>query len=199
MEVDMEPPPFPDVTEAILQAIAAHHGLDVAEFALLPETGLFNRIYRMGDDLILRISRVHPKSFDIARREAVAVPLGRASGMRTPALLACDLSGAVVPAPYTIYERIRGETLGLLNLEPHDTPEVWRELGRDLALLHAHTADMEPPPEDPAVFARIAFFHLVALPPAGRQFGKQAGIFVQILRVGDLKETHAPEFSGGIA
>jgi aminoglycoside phosphotransferase (APT) family kinase protein len=63
--------------------------------------------------------------------------------MRTPALLVCDLSGAIISAPYTIYERVPGETLGLLDLEPHDTPQVWR----DLALLHAHTAGMEPPPE----------------------------------------------------
>jgi aminoglycoside phosphotransferase (APT) family kinase protein len=143
----MEPPPFPDVTDETLHAIATQNGLDADEFALLPETGLFNRIYRFGDDLILRISRVHPRAFEIARREAIAVPLGRAAGMRTPALLVCDLSGAVIPAPYTIYERVRGETLGLLDLEPNDTPEVWRELGRDLALLHAHTAGMEPPPE----------------------------------------------------
>jgi aminoglycoside phosphotransferase (APT) family kinase protein len=133
----MELPPFPQITEDALRAIVVHNGFSVDAFTLLPEVGLFNRIYQLDDNLILRISRDHPKSFVVAQREALAVPLGRAAGMRTPALLAYDPSGAVIPVPYAIYERVPGETLGLLDLEPHDTPEVWRELGRDLACLHA--------------------------------------------------------------
>ena len=33
---------------------------------------------------------------------------------------------------------MHGETLGLLDQEPGDSPAAWRELGRDLALLHTH-------------------------------------------------------------
>jgi aminoglycoside phosphotransferase (APT) family kinase protein len=72
----------------------------------------------------------------VARREAILVPLARMAGVRTPELLVMDESCAILPAPYTIYERVHGATLGLLDLEPHDTPAVWRDVGRDLALLH---------------------------------------------------------------
>ena len=46
---------------------------------------------------------------------------------------ACDL----LPVPYLIFDRVRGQALGSLDLEPVATPDVWRALGRDLALLHA--------------------------------------------------------------
>ena len=36
--------------------------------------------------------------------------------------------------PYAIYERGRGRTLGR---DPASSPGVWRELGRDPALLHS--------------------------------------------------------------
>ena len=39
--------------------------------------------------------------------------------------------------PYAIYERVRGRTLGLLGRDPASCPGVWRELGRDPALLHS--------------------------------------------------------------
>jgi aminoglycoside phosphotransferase (APT) family kinase protein len=69
--------------------------------------------------------------------ESVAVPLARSARVRTPALLVYDDSRDLLPVPFTVYERVHGETLSLLDLEPDDTPEVWRELGRDLARLHS--------------------------------------------------------------
>ena len=132
----MELPPFPVITDEILCSIAERHDLGTDEFTLLPQVGIFNKIYQVGDDFILRISREHPKSFIIARIEAIAVPVARAAGVRTPRLLAMDDTLDILPAPYTVYVRVRGETLGLLELEPCDTPTVWRELGHDLARLH---------------------------------------------------------------
>jgi Phosphotransferase enzyme family len=35
-----------------------------------------------------------------------------------------------------VYERVRGETFGLLPGDPVASPAVWREVGTDLALLH---------------------------------------------------------------
>src|SRR4029079_10027840 len=101
-----------------------------------PEVGIFNAIYGFGTDLILRIPRNHPAFTNAAHKEALAVPTARAAGVRTPALIAFDVSLELLPVPYTIYERVHGETLGLLDHEPGDTPAAWRELGRDLALLH---------------------------------------------------------------
>ena len=139
----MEAPPFPEITEEILLAIANAHHLKVNEFRLLPQIGIFNKIYQLEDDFILRISRQHPRSFTIAQTEALAVPLARKAGVRTPELLVHDASRDIIPVPYTIFERVRGETLGLLDLEPQDTPDVWREVGRDLARLHTSVLESD--------------------------------------------------------
>jgi Ser/Thr protein kinase RdoA (MazF antagonist) len=129
-------PNLPPVSERILRAIVDRHGLDARGFSRLPEAGIFNAIYLLGDDYVLRIPREHPNFVAAARKEAVAVPLARQAGVRTPPILAFDESLELLLVPYSIYERVHGETLGLLDLEPTDTPDVWRELGRDLARLH---------------------------------------------------------------
>ena len=81
--------------------------------------------------------RGHPISAADARKEAVAVPAAREAGVRTPRMLVFDESLDLLPVPYSIYERVRGETLGLLDRDPAASPGVWRELGHDLALLHS--------------------------------------------------------------
>ena len=67
------------------------------------------------------------------------VPVAREAGVKIPAIVTFDATQDLIPAPYTVYERVRGDTLELLYLEPQRTPEVWRELGRDFARLHAVT------------------------------------------------------------
>ena len=54
------------------------------------------------------------------------MPAARAAGVRTPALVAFDDSLQLLPVPYAIYERVRGETLGALDLGPEDTPRAWQ-------------------------------------------------------------------------
>jgi aminoglycoside phosphotransferase (APT) family kinase protein len=145
-------PKMPPVSDETLRAIVERHGLEARRFSRLPEAGIFNAIYLLGDDYVLRVPREHPAFVAAARKEAVAVPLARQAGVRTPPIIAFDDSLELLPVPYTIYERVRGETLGLLDLEPTDTPEVWRELGRDLARLHwgvsedGPAAGLEPEP-----------------------------------------------------
>jgi len=63
-----------------LRAIADRHGFDGAGVERLPETGIFNAIFRLGDDAILRIPRHHPDFIAAACREATAVPAARAGG-----------------------------------------------------------------------------------------------------------------------
>jgi aminoglycoside phosphotransferase (APT) family kinase protein len=137
----MKLPAFPKVTRSILGAISLRHGVGARTFSRLPEIGIFNAIYAAGDDLILRIPRTHPAFTSAARKEAVVAPAARAAGVRTPALIAFDDSLDLLPVPYTIYQRIQGATLGLLDREPEDTPNLWREIGRDLALLHTGVPD----------------------------------------------------------
>ncbi|MEO7910971.1 MAG: aminoglycoside phosphotransferase family protein [Roseiflexaceae bacterium] len=140
----MELPPFPDISDDLLHAIAERHGVAGAAITRLPEVGIFNAIYALGSDLILRIPRDHPAFTDAARKEVLAVPAARAAGVRTPDLLAFDVSLELLPVPYTMYERVHGETLGLLDHEPGDSLAAWHELGRDLALLHTHVAAQGP-------------------------------------------------------
>ena len=133
----MSLPGFPTLTEEALQLIAERH--DTKSIERLPILGMFNAIYGLGDDLILRIPRDAPWPFSKAHKEAVVVPVARQAGVRTPAIVTFDGTRELIPAPYTVYERVRGDTLELLYLEPQHTPDVWRDLGRDLARLHAVT------------------------------------------------------------
>jgi aminoglycoside phosphotransferase (APT) family kinase protein len=137
-------PDFPAVSDETLRAAAARLGLGRAVVSPMPEVGIFNAIFALGPDLVLRIPRNHPAFVGAARKEAVAVPAARAAGVRTPELVAYDDSLELLPVPYTVYERVRGETLGLLDLEPTATPAVWRELGRDLARLHLGVSPAGP-------------------------------------------------------
>jgi aminoglycoside phosphotransferase (APT) family kinase protein len=49
-----------------------------------------------------------------------------------------------VDFPFTIYERIHGETLGLLD-EPADAHHAWIGLGRDMAKLHDRVTRVDDP------------------------------------------------------
>src|SRR5687767_5916883 len=97
-------PDHVDVSPETLSALAFRYGADTADVARLPETGIFNAIYRLGDGAILRIPRNHPKFVAAACHEAIAVPAARATGVVTPRLLEYDDSLELLPVPYTVYE-----------------------------------------------------------------------------------------------
>jgi hypothetical protein len=117
-----------------VDAILAHHGLQ-GPWQQLPATGIANRIYAT-DDLVLRIAVEGQEALDDARTESVAAPVARAAGVCVPRLVAFDDSGTVVARPYSLSERVHGETLGLFTPEPHSCPATWQAVGRQLALLH---------------------------------------------------------------
>lgn len=125
-----------DVTAATLRAIASRYGLDGVRPRRLPERGIFNAIFQLNRRVILRVPRHHPRFVEASRHEAIAVPAARRAGVRTPALLAFDDSLDLVPVPFSLYERVPGQPLEALGLEPDEAAPVWRELGRDLALAH---------------------------------------------------------------
>lgn len=133
-------PDFPDLSDATLHLLLARHGCDRQPVSRLPEIGIFNAIFAVGDDLVLRVPRHHPAFVAAARKEAVAAPHARACGVRTPRLVAFDDTLDVIPVPYSLYERVDGMDLGSLQLEPEAAREAYRDLGRDLARLHAGTA-----------------------------------------------------------
>ena len=140
----MQLPDFPQVSADVLRAISERHGLDAKGFSRLRNVGIFNAIYLLGSEYVLRVPRNALPFVDAIRKESIAVPAVRATGVRTPALVAFDDSLELLPVPYAVYERVHGETLGLLDLEPTDTPKVWNELGRDLALLHLGVSEDGP-------------------------------------------------------
>ncbi len=148
---------FDDVSQETLHVIAARHGLEVDTCARLPQVGVINTIYALGDTYVLRVPRDHPGPIAQARAESLAAPAARAAGVRTPALIAYDGTCDLLPVPYLVYERVHGRTLGLLDWEPAAIPQVWRELGQDLAVLHRNVS-LEGPAgalrtEEPPVLA----------------------------------------------
>lgn len=140
----MKLPDHTPITPEIVAAIAARHGLGGAQCEPLPNTGIINAIYILDDDCVLRVPRNHPGHTAQTRAEAIAAPAALSAGVRTPRMVAFDDTRDLLPVPYTIFERVRGDTLGLLDLEPEATPHTWRGLGRDLALLHTRVPNDGP-------------------------------------------------------
>ncbi|MDQ2742500.1 MAG: phosphotransferase [Chloroflexota bacterium] len=132
----MQLPPHADVPDHAIVEMARHHGLSSHPVIRLPDTGIFNAIYLLGDAYVLRVPRRHPLHDRALYHESIAVPLARRAGIRTPTLLVYDDSCTVFPVPYTIYEPVHGGPLGQLDLEPEETPAVWHDIGCDLARLH---------------------------------------------------------------
>ena len=147
----MSLPDFPSVTDDMLRAIAAQHGVHGGTISRLRQVGIFNAIYGLGDHLIVRVPRDHPRFTGTMRNEAIAVPLARAAGVRTPALVAFDDSLEFLPVPYTVYERVPGIVLELLPGDPAGATPVWHELGRNLARLHSGV-EHRPPATDLAIW-----------------------------------------------
>ena len=127
-----------------LEAIGERHNLHAEEISPLEDVGIFNSIYLVGSEYVLRVPRVAPPFVAAIRKESVAVPAARAAGVRTPALVVLDDSLEILPVPYAIYERVHGETLGMLDFGPEDTPRIWHQVGRDLARLHEGVDEYGP-------------------------------------------------------
>jgi Phosphotransferase enzyme family len=145
-------PDFPLLERDALVRIAWRFGVSPDRISSLPQVGICNAIFALGDDLILRVPSAHEAHTSAIRREAVTVPLAREVSVKTPALVAFDDSLATLPVPFGIWERVKGDTLGLLDLEPDETPQVWRAVGADLGRLHTRflprheLTPLEPPP-----------------------------------------------------
>ena len=110
----------------------------------LPSTGLANRIFATRD-VVLRVATEHPDGVVDARTESVAAPVARAAGILTPRLIAFDDTRTLVDRPFSLWERVHGETLGLASLSPGQTAEVWRGVGRELARLHLRVRECADP------------------------------------------------------
>ena len=119
----------------LVDAIFALHGIRGA-WKVLAATGVANRIYAT-QDVVLRIATDHPDAVVDARTESVAAPAAFEAGVMTPRLIVFDDSRTLIDRPYSIWERIHADTLGLVELEMNQLEEVWRAVGREIGHLHS--------------------------------------------------------------
>ena len=127
----------------LIDAMFVMHGVR-GPWAPLRATGVANRIYATAD-IVLRVATDHPDAVADARTESVAAPVARAAGIPTPRLIAFDDSRTLVDRPFSLWERVNGETFGLLELDPPRMAATWREVGRELSRLH-HRVSQCPDP-----------------------------------------------------
>lgn len=123
-----------NLAPSVIDAMFARHGVS-GPWEPLPSLGLANRIFATRD-VVLRVATDHPDGVVDARTESVAAPVARAAGILTPRLIAFDDTCRLVDRPFSLWERVHGETLGLTKLARHQVANVWRGVGRELARLH---------------------------------------------------------------
>lgn len=114
-----------------IEAIAARYAVRPPEIREVPG-GVANRTYTLGDNLFLRIPRGPEYEADLLKELAV-IPIARAAGVRTPAIVDFDDTRAFTDAPYMVLERIHATDL--VDSPAHD-PSLWTELGEQVRLLH---------------------------------------------------------------
>jgi aminoglycoside phosphotransferase (APT) family kinase protein len=112
------------------RAVARRHGVGAADVVPAAVQGIAGLVYLLGDDLVLKIARPAREFAADLRKEALVVPHARALGVRTPEVIEFVDD---VRAPYLVQRRAHGA--GAPDGEPGDA--AYRELGRELALLHA--------------------------------------------------------------
>jgi tRNA A-37 threonylcarbamoyl transferase component Bud32 len=119
----------------VVDAIFALHGIQEV-WKVLAATGVANHIYAT-QDVVLKIATDHPDAVVDARTESVAAPAAFEAGVLTPRLIVFDDSRTLINRPYSIWEHIHAETLGLAELGTNQLNEVWREVGREIGHLHS--------------------------------------------------------------
>jgi len=107
-----------------VRLLAHRYDVGSAEVHEVPG-GVANRGFVLGPRLFVRVAR--PGFEDDLRKETAVVPVARAAGVRTPAILEYDESRTQIDASYVVVERIHG-------VEPLSTPP---EVTLDLARLHS--------------------------------------------------------------
>lgn len=130
---------------ALVDAMFEQHGVP-GPWEVLPATGLANHIFATRD-VVLRVATDHRDGISDALTESVAAPVARAAGILTPGLIAFDDTRTLVDRPFSLWERVHGETLGLADLSNFAMARVWRGVGRELARLHVRVREC-PDPND---------------------------------------------------
>ena len=125
---------------AVLARIASGFEVDVAAIRPLP-AGEANHAWLLGDDLVLRIPRDSGQLADDLRKECAVIPIVRGTGVRTPEIVAFKERSAELGVPYMVLRRVPGADIERLALPATASETIYREVGRQLALLHGATAN----------------------------------------------------------
>jgi hygromycin-B 7''-O-kinase len=146
--VPLHQAPFLTLSDRQLGAVIERHRLGIAldEVQQLASTGIVHTIYALGNDLVLRVPKLHPEAIADSYTGMVATPAAVAAGVSTPDLVAFDDAKDIVPVPFSIFERARGEAL-LFHLEPHPQvhASIWQDVGGEIALLHTNVTECPDP------------------------------------------------------
>ncbi|WP_372411579.1 phosphotransferase family protein [Streptomyces luteireticuli] len=131
-----------ETSDETLASIAGRHGATAQQVRPLP-SGVANRVFLLGDDLVLRIPRTERFLPDLVK-EAAVIPAARHAGVGTPEVVAFDDSFSAVDVPYMVLTRAPGADLARLELSTADREHILRQLGRELARLHRLTPATAP-------------------------------------------------------
>jgi Ser/Thr protein kinase RdoA (MazF antagonist) len=177
---------------ALVDTMFARHGV-AGPWAPLPATGVANLVYATRD-VVLRVATDDPDAVLDARTESVAAPVAQAAGIQTPRLIAFDDSRTLVDRPFSLWERVHGEPLGLLELGRRQRSDAWRQVGRELFRLHDRVKACADPIGYLDTPGRETDLHplLNRLADAGRLDAATAGEVARLL--GEL----APHVAGGV-
>lgn len=130
------------LTDPVDEILAAH-GIS-GPWQRLESTGVANRIYAT-QEVVLRVATDHPDAVVDARTESIAAPVAREAGILTPRLIAFDDSRMIVDRPFSLWERVHGETLGPADLAGKIRQDIWREVGQQIGRLHHRVTSCPDP------------------------------------------------------
>lgn len=122
----------------IVAWLVRRFGVDPAEIERLP-AGEANLTWRLGDDLVLRIPRNGEGLADDLRKERLVIPVARSAGVQTPAVVAFEERISETGPPLMVLHRVAGTDLDRTGLPESATVSSYREVGRQIARLHAAT------------------------------------------------------------
>ncbi len=126
--------PSPTVSDRQLQAIVEHHALDLdGPISPMASTGVVHSLWSLGSRWVLRVPKNEEMSLGDHRCEAVAIPLARRAGVRTPDLVLFDDSCSILEVPYMVVERVNGADLA----GEAFNHQAYEAVGRELAILHS--------------------------------------------------------------
>jgi aminoglycoside phosphotransferase (APT) family kinase protein len=134
------------ITPAARAELANRYGLHANQIREVPG-GVANRAYLLGDDLFLRIPRTPEFERDL-RKEVAVIPVARAAGVRTPAIVdynTLQSANTLQNTPYMVLERVHATDL---TEAPPPSAEYWQELGREISSLHQVEASPPGVPHD---------------------------------------------------